>query len=127
MLGRKGDVQMSTTEQVKISDHFTDKDPTVQAIYQRLLAETRQFGPVIEQPKKTSIHLVNKSAFAGVVTRKSSLLLNIKSAAPIRDARIVHFEQVSSNRFHQEVKLTSLEDIDSSLLGWLKTAYEMSS
>ena len=118
---------MRLPEQYLISDHFAGKDPSVLAIYQRLLAETRQFGPVIEQPKKTSIHLVSKSAFAGVVTRKSSLLLNIKSVAPIRDARIVHFEQVSSNRFHQEVKLTSLEDIDSSLLGWLKTAYEMSS
>ena len=61
-----------------------------------------------------------------MVTRKSSLLLNIKSASPIQDARIVHFEKVSSNRFHQEVKLTSLEDIDSRLLGWLKAAYEMS-
>ena len=113
-------------EQFEISDHFTGKDPIILAIYERLLAETRKFGPVIEQPKKTSIHLVSKSAFAGVVTHKSSLLLNIKSAAPIQDARIVHFEQVSSNRFHQEVKLTSPEDIDSSLLGWLKSAYEMS-
>ena len=118
---------MSTPGQYQISDHFEEKDSTVLAIYQRLLVETRHFGPVIEQPKKTSIHLVNKSAFAGVVARKSSLLLNIKSAAPIRDARIVHFEQVSSNRFHQEVKLTSPEEIDSSLLGWLKSAYEMSS
>jgi hypothetical protein len=120
-------MEMSTPEQFQISNHFAGKDPTVLALYQRLLAETRQFGPVIEQPKKTSIHLVSKSAFAGVVTRKSSLLLNIKSATPIQDARIVHFEQVSSNRFHQEVKLTALEDIDSSLLGWLKNAYEMSS
>ena len=96
------------------------------AIYQRLLAETRKFGPVIEEPKKTSIHLVNKSAFAGVVTRKTAIILNIKSSAPIRDARIIHAEQVSSNRFHQEVKLTSPEDIDPSLLGWLKAAYEMS-
>ena len=118
---------MGTPEEYKISDHFAGKDPAVFAIYQCLLAETAKFGPVIEQPKKTSIHLVSKSAFAGVVTRKSSLLLNIKSAAPIQDARIVHFEQVSSNRFHQEVKLTSLEDIDSRLLGWLKNAYEMSS
>jgi len=117
---------MSIPEQYRISDHFTDKDPIVRAIYQRLLAETRQFGPVIEEPKKTSIHLVSKSAFAGVVTRRSSLLLNIKSAAPIQDVRIVHFEQVSSNRFHQELKLTAPEDIDSSLLGWLKSAYEMS-
>ena len=117
---------MRLPEQYSISDHFAGKDPSVLAIYQRLLAETRKFGPVVEQPKKTSIHLVNKSAFAGVVTRKAAILLNIKSAAPIRDARIVHAEQVSSNRFHQEVKLTSPEDIDPVLLGWLKSAYEMS-
>ena len=96
------------------------------AIYQRLLAESRQFGPVVEQPKKTSIHLVNKSAFAGVVTRKTASILNIKSAAPIQDARIIHAEQVSSNRFQQEVKLTSPEDLDPVLLGWLKSAYELS-
>ena len=86
----------------------------------------RKFGPVVEEPKKTSIHLVNKSAFAGVVTRNAAVILNIKSTAPIKDARIVHAEKVSSNRFHQEVKLTSLEDIDPLLLGWLKSAYELS-
>jgi hypothetical protein len=91
---------MSPTELYSISDHFMDKRPTVRIIYERLLAETRKFRPVVEQPKKTSIHLVNKSAFAGVVTRKTAIILNIKSSAPIRDARIVHAEQVSSNRFH---------------------------
>lgn len=117
---------MSPAELYSISDHFVDKRPTVRVIYDRLLAETRKFGPVVEQPKKTSIHLVNKSAFAGVVTRKTALILNIKSASPIQDTRIIHSEQVSSNRFHQEVKLTLPEEIDSLLLGWLKSAYEIS-
>ena len=117
---------MSEPEQYSVSDHFTGKDPTVLAIYQHLLAETRKFGLVIEEPKKTSIHLVNKSAFAGVVTRKTALILNIKSASPIQDARIIHSEQVSSNRFHQEVKLTLPEEIDPVLLGWLETAYRIS-
>jgi hypothetical protein len=75
---------MSPAELYSISDHFVDKRPTVRVIYDRLLAETRKFGPVVEQPKKTSIHLVNKSAFAGVVTRKTALILNIKSASPSR-------------------------------------------
>jgi hypothetical protein len=95
---------MSIPGQNPIFVHFAGKNPIVPAIYQRLLAETRKFGPVIEEPKKTSIHLVNKSAFAGVVTRNAAIILNIKSAAPIQDARVVHAEQVSSNRFHQEVK-----------------------
>jgi len=117
---------MSISDHYSVFDHFTGKDSTVLAIYQRLLAETRKFEPVVELPKKTSIHLVNKSTFAIVVTHKMALILNMKLASPVKDTRIIHFELVPLNRFHQEVKLTLLEDIDSILLGLLKTAYEMS-
>ncbi len=65
-----------------VSDHFAGKDPIVKSIYARILTEARKFGPVVEEPKETSIHLVNKSAFAGITTRKDALILNIKSAAP---------------------------------------------
>jgi len=109
-----------------ISDHFENKNPIVKSIYERILKESRKFGAVIEEPKKTSIHLVNKSAFAGVATRKNALILNIKSAAPIKHARIVKSEQLSASRFHQEVKLTSPEEVDSVLAGWLKDAYAIS-
>ena len=109
-----------------LSQHFDDKEPVVKSIYDRILKESRKFGKVIEEPKKTSIHLVNKSAFAGVATRKSALILNIKSAAPIKDARIKKSEQVSASRFHQEVKLVSPEEVDSTLIAWLKDAYALS-
>lgn len=113
-------------ENYTVSDHFAGKEPAVEAIYKRVLAESHKFGQVVEEPKKTSIHLVNKSAFAGVVTRKTALILNIKSAAPIRHARIAKSEQVSASRFHQEVKLTSPDDVDPVLIGWLKEAYAIS-
>ena len=117
---------MSTPGQYSVSCHFAGKDPIVLEVYQYLLSEIRKFGPVVEEPKKTSNHLVNKSAFAGVMTRKSALIFNIKSATPINDARIVHAERVSSNRFHEEVKLNSPAEVDPLLLGWLKFAYEIS-
>jgi hypothetical protein len=98
----------------------------VKSIYARILAETRKFGVIVEEPKKTSIHLVNKTAFAGVRTQKAALILNIKSAAPIKDKRFPKTEKVSANRYHQEVKITSRDEVDSDLIGWLKAAYEMS-
>jgi Domain of unknown function (DUF5655) len=113
-------------ESATVSQHFEGKDPVVKSIYDRILSGSRKFGPVIEEPKKTSIHLVNKSAFAGVVTRKNALILNIKSAAPIKDKRFAKSEQVSAGRFHQEVKLTSPDEVDSLLLGWLQEAYTLS-
>ena len=109
-----------------VSQHFENKDPVVKSIYDRILKESRKFGMVMEEPKKTSIHLVNKSAFAGVSTRKNALILNIKSAAPIKHARIAKSEKVSASRFHQEVRLTSPEEVDVTLVGWLKEAYGIS-
>jgi|SRR6266498_5381945 len=110
-----------------ISQHFENKDPVVKSIYDRILKESRKFGAVVEEPKKTSIHLVHKSAFAGVSTRKNALILNIKSAAPIKHARIAKSERLSASRFHQAVKLISPEEVDSLLVGWLKEAYGISS
>jgi len=115
------------TESATLAQHFDGKDPVVKSIYDHIVKESRKFGAVIEEPKKTSIHLVNKSAFAGVMTRKSALILNIKSAAPLKDKRIKKSEQVSASRFHQEVKLTSPDELDSVLIGWLKEAYSISS
>jgi hypothetical protein len=109
-----------------VESHFADKSPVLQAIYDRLLLETRKFGNVVEEPKKTSIHLVNKTAFAGVSTRKAVLLLNIKSAEPIIHARFPRNEKVSANRYHQELKLTDPAEVDAELLGWLRQAYELS-
>jgi hypothetical protein len=110
-----------------VAQHFEGKDPVVRSIYEKVIKEGRKFGEVVEEPKKTSIHLVNKSAFAGVMTRKNALILNIKSAAPIKHTRITKSERLSANRFHQEVKLTSLDDVDPVLVGWLRDAFEISS
>jgi hypothetical protein len=110
-----------------VSHHFEGKDPVVKSIYKRIVEEARKFGRIVEEPKKTSIHLVNKTAFAGVMTRKNALILNIKSAAPIKHARITRSEQLSAHRFHQEVKLTSTDDVDPVLIGWLKDAFAISS
>ena len=68
--------------------HFAGKDPTVLATYQRLIDVARTLGPVTEEAKKTSIHLVRHTAFAGVATRRSSLILTLKSATDIRSPRI---------------------------------------
>jgi len=109
-----------------VKTHFQDKDKVVRDIYDRLLSKVEQCGPVIEEPKKTSIHLVNRTAFAGVATRKTAVNLTIKGDHQISSARISKTEQVSANRFHHEVRLTSPGEVDAELVGWLKAAYALS-
>ena len=114
------------TDTYFINDHFANQEPLVRTLYDRLLEVLNGFGPIIEEPKKTSIHLVRRSALAGVETRKSHLLLNIKANHKIDNPRILKTDQPSANRFHLKVKIESLEDFDDQLKHWLKEAYLIS-
>ena len=115
-----------TNSGLTVKTHFQDKDKIVREIYNRLLSKVEQCGAVIEDPKKTSIHLVNRTAFAGVATRKAAINLTIKGDHKLSSSRINKTEQVSANRFHHEVKITSPAEIDAELVGWLKAAYALS-
>jgi hypothetical protein len=114
------------TEWFATGSHFEGRDPVVRKIYDRLIKDLRKFGPLVEEPKKSSIHIVNRTAFAGVATRKAFLILTIKSDRKLESRRIHKTEQASANRFHSEIKLTSESDVDDELLSWLRNAYALS-
>ena len=109
-----------------VESHFESRDAVVRRIYDRLLKAAGKLGPVAEEPKKTSIHLVNKTAFAGIATRKSALVLTIKSDRKLSSPRIHKQEQTSANRFHHEVKLGTTAEVDAELVKWLQDAYALS-
>ena len=109
-----------------VGNHFEGKDPIVRSVYDRILTALRRVGPVTEEPKKTSIHLVNKTALAGIATRKTYLVLTIKSDRALTTSRIHKTEQVSARRFHHEIKVASSADVDPELIRWLEEAYALS-
>jgi hypothetical protein len=104
---------------------FVSRDPVVREIYARLMAALGEIGPCREDPKKRSIHLLRDVGFAGVHPRKHSLLLNIRTDRPIESPRVAKSEQISRNRFHNEVKLFAPDDVDDELIGWLRDAYAL--
>jgi hypothetical protein len=108
-----------------LNEHFENRAPEVKATYQAILKAAQKFGPVKEEAKKTSIHLVRKSAFAGVATRKTALILTLKSDSDIASKRIAKREQASAHRWHLEVKLETPAQVDREILTWLKKAYEL--
>jgi len=109
-----------------VQSHFAGKDQVVEKIYSKVLKAVRQFGPVAEEAKKTSIHLVNKTALAGVATRKTYLILTVKSDRKLTGSRIHKVEQVSAHRFYHQIKLSSPDEIDAELIDWLKAAHALS-
>src|SRR5262245_6212219 len=109
----------------RVNDHFEGKGPEVRAIYDAILKAAKKLGPVEEDPKKTSIHLNRKTAFAGIATRKSGLILTLKSAADIPSPRISKRERASAKRWHVEIRLEDPKQVDRELLGWIKKGYEL--
>jgi hypothetical protein len=110
---------------MSVASHFDNSEPVVLATYQQLLRSARRLGPVVEEAKKTSIHLVRDTAFAGVATRRSSLILTLKSSQDIRSPRVAKHQQTSARRWHLEVRLNDPADVDKQLILWLTAAYEL--
>jgi hypothetical protein len=108
-----------------VAQHFEGKPPALAASYRAILKAARRFGSVMEDPKKTSIHLVKNNAFAGIATRKEALILTLKSSSDIRDKRIARREQASANRWHVEVRVADPSDVDAQLVGWLRDSYTL--
>ena len=116
---------MATRTGFTVSQHFAGRPATVKATYDAILAAARPLGPIGEDPKKTSIHLTRKTAFAGIATRRASLILTLKSGTDIRSARIRRREQASAGRWHLEIELTNPQDVDRELRTWLRNAYDL--
>src|SRR4051794_25401278 len=106
--------------------HFDGKQTVVLAIYDRLLAVCRAWGPVEEDPKKTSIHLNRKYAFAGVRTGKDHLTLTVKSPSDIPSPRVKKREQASAHRWYCDIRVSSPDEIDQELIAWLRSSYDIS-
>lgn len=115
----------SMTKSHTVREHFEGKDPKVRATYEALVTASRHFGPMLESPKKTSIHLDRKSAFAGVATRKGALIVTIKSDEDIDSPRVVKHQHTSKGRWYVDVRLEGPEQVDKELVGWLKKAYAL--
>lgn len=104
---------------------FSVRDPVVRAIYERLLAVLRPLGPFTAEAKKTSIHLVRSSGFAGVHPRKNYLYLNLRLDRALDSPRTAKTEQVSKNRWHNEIKIESPDAVDGEVQTWLREAYNL--
>jgi hypothetical protein len=101
------------------------KSPASQATYAKVLAAISKLGPFDVEEKKTSLHLTNGRAFAGVHPRATGIILNLVFDAPLKNARVLKSEQVSANRHHVEFKLEDPAEVDTQLVTWIKRAYSL--
>ena len=115
----------TTAPTLTVASHFAKSADSVRATYGALLAASRALGTVREEAKKTSIHLVNSTAFAGIATRKEVLILTLKAECAVKSPRVHRAQQVSANRWHLEIRLATPSEVDAELRTWLRQAYDL--
>jgi hypothetical protein len=109
-----------------LDDHFAGKPPETRALYDEVMRLLGSFGPVTAEPKKTCIHLVRRTALGGVTVRKDAIILEFKTDYPIDSPALAKTEQISRNRWHHTLKVTSAGVLTEEVAGWLRDAYELS-
>lgn len=100
-------------------------NPVSASIYDALLQYLNTLGEYSVEKKKSSLHITKQRAFLGVHPRSNGLLLNIVTEKPLRDAVIKKTEQVSANRYHNEMVLADASELSSKVKGWIAEAYQL--
>jgi hypothetical protein len=114
------------TEPYTLEEHFAGKSPRTHLLYDRILRMLESFGAVVADPKKTCIHIVRRTALAGIRVRSDYLLLEFKTDYPIDSPALVKTEQISRNRYHHTIKVDSPDVLTDEVRAWLRDAYELS-
>jgi len=108
-----------------VDDHFSGRSAHVLQIYRKIVDASSTLGLVEEDPKKTSIHLNRRVAFAGVQTRKDALILTLKSDCDVSTAAVHKTEQTSANRWHNRSAASRSRRVDEQILKWLNASGEL--
>lgn len=106
---------------------FSNKASNVYEMYSKILDLLKEIGPFEIEFKKTSIHLLNKSSFGGVHPKKKWLDFNLVTYHQIEHGKITKIEQVSKNRFHNNFRFYSEDELNQEFFVLLKESYQLMS
>lgn len=102
---------------------YTGRKAALWPIHDRLMAEIRKFGPFEEAPKKTYVSLRRKKQFAMIGPATNTQVevgLNAKGLAAT--ARLVQLPPKGMCDY--KVRLSAPAEVDATLAGWLRRAYD---
>lgn len=114
---------------------FFDGRPAAMEIYTALEEKLRAAFPDVRvKVQKTQISFGNKYgfAFASLPRRKNRagskdyLIVSFGLGAPVESPRIFVKTEAYRNRWTHHVEVSSAEELDGELMGWIREAYEFS-
>lgn len=110
---------------LSVDSHFEKRPPQLRKIYDKIIDAVMDFGPVGIEPIKSGIFLKKAGTFAKVEVKKDHLkveffLDHLHNAFPVEKTL-----QYTQKKIVHLVSVSSLEDVDKQLTGWLKTSYSL--
>lgn len=117
------DTAAQATPEAAIAGFYTGAKAALRPIHDKLMEEIAQFGEFELAPKKTYVSLRRKKQFAMIGPATNTQVevgLNMKGVAPTE--RLI--EQPPKSMCNYKVRLSSVAEVEASLLGWLKQAYD---
>ena len=107
--------------------HFVNRDPALRRLFDFLIRKLEKTGPLRIDAVKTSINLVSRHHFGGIMVRRGYLRLGFLARKRIRSARIVHHQSLGPKRVGHTVVVSGKKDVDTELLRWLSNAQRLQS
>jgi predicted transport protein len=106
-----------------VEAQYTGAKAALRPLYERILAEAVQLGDDVEvSPKKTSVSLRRNKQFALVTAATNTrvdLGFNFRGHAATDRLK----EEPPGRMCTHVVRITSMEQVDAEVLGWLREAY----
>lgn len=104
--------------------HFTGKEPHIRRMYEALLTEVQAFGPVRVSSTKNALLLASKTTFMAIKTKRSTMDVEFLLDRAETDFPIYKTVTVSKNRYAHFIRLDSEEQLNGSLLTYLREAFD---
>lgn len=112
----------------KVAPLFVNRDIIVRQLYDRLVQRMERFADVEAEPDPATETVIfrGRAPFMGVKPLQSVLRLSVLSTAPIESPRIRKCTRIAPGRFHNQIDIAGLYDLDDEVLAWVRTAYDLS-
>ncbi|MCP4764201.1 MAG: hypothetical protein GY870_20680 [archaeon] len=116
--------QSHSCELFSIEKHHLKKaDNNTKKIFEKFIETVKSFGPIEIEPLKNIIALKKISQFCSITVQKKALKILFRNYTQFSNIRFNHTSK-QKNMYFYEFYLRKMEDLDSEVENWMRTAYE---
>ena len=105
---------------------FDNRPDWFRDAFARISRHVERLGPVVIEPVTVGVFIKRRRTFAELRPRVGRLEAGFLLSRTLESPRVSRTVPLSANRVAHFVLLTSADDVDDGLLGWLAEAYDSS-